>query len=72
MDCPVCYDSLNTNIYFPYECGHKVCLRCNEQMEDRRCPICRADIPILITRNEYLFLCGFITFIISIFYYIII
>ena len=71
MNCPVCYESLENCIYFPYGCGHKVCLTCNEQMQDRRCPLCRADIPVLITKNEYIFLCGFICFIVSLICYFI-
>jgi hypothetical protein len=26
---------------------------CNDELEKRQCPLCRADIPIRITRLEY-------------------
>jgi hypothetical protein len=53
-DCPICFDNLDRKIYFPFACGHKICLTCNEGILDRKCPLCRADIPIMITRKEYL------------------
>jgi hypothetical protein len=53
-DCPVCYDNLINKIHFPFQCGHKVCLECNEGILDRKCPLCRSEIPIMMTRMEYL------------------
>lgn len=52
--CPVCYDSLKTKIYFPLPCHHKICLECNEKIDLRRCPLCRREIPIKLTRKEYI------------------
>lgn len=60
-DCPICYDDLDKKIHFPFKCGHKICLDCNEKLDDRHCPYCRAEIPIKLTKNEYvIFVLGLI------------
>lgn len=51
MECPICYTI--TNIPFKFDCTHAICLSCNENIHDRRCPLCRSDIPIRLTRIEY-------------------
>jgi len=52
-DCPICFDNLDCKIHYPFNCGHRICLVCNDELEKRQCPLCRADIPIRITRLEY-------------------
>jgi len=52
-ECPICYDDLDYKIHFPFNCNHRICLECNDNLENRECPLCRAEIPIRITRLEY-------------------
>jgi len=54
MECPICYEDLKTKIHFPFKCNHRICLDCNEHLENRICPMCRAEIPILIKKHEYI------------------
>jgi len=52
-DCPICFKDLTKCIHFPFDCKHRICLDCNELIDDRRCPVCRADIPIKLTKKEF-------------------
>ena len=61
-DCPICLDTFTNQIYFPFDCKHRICLKCNDSLDDRCCPLCRAPIPIKITRLEYIIsLCTIVT-----------
>lgn len=53
-ECPICYDDLNKKIHFPFSCNHRICLECNDFLDNRHCPICRKEIPLKITRRQYL------------------
>lgn len=52
-ECPICYDNLDKKIHLPFNCNHRICLECNDSLENRECPLCRAEIPIRVTRLEY-------------------
>jgi uncharacterized protein with PIN domain len=52
-ECPICFDSLDMKLHLPFNCNHSVCLECNDSLENRECPLCRAEIPIRVTRLEY-------------------
>ncbi len=52
-ECPICYKDLSKCLHFPFECKHRICLDCNELLENRVCPVCRKDIPIKLKKYEY-------------------
>jgi hypothetical protein len=54
-ECPICdTDLLKNNLYLKFDCGHSICLDCNELLKNRLCPLCRQEIPIRINKRTYL------------------
>jgi hypothetical protein len=49
-DCLICYDNLTYKLHIIFNCNHKICLDCNEKLENRICPVCRAEIPIRLSK----------------------
>lgn len=51
MECPVCYETVNTNIVQKLECNHSLCKICLDRLRTPCCPLCRANITIVCRRN---------------------
>lgn len=45
-DCPVCFEPLGEGETNTLGCGHIFHQTCINRLRDRRCPLCRAPIPI--------------------------
>ena len=42
--CPICLDELNCpNCFTLLPCSHYLCAPCYMRMQDKKCPICRAE-----------------------------
>jgi hypothetical protein len=48
-ECCVCYD-IECNII---ECGHLLCDVCNQKTTNRECPLCKSEIKVVETYNDY-------------------
>jgi hypothetical protein len=48
-ECCVCYD-IECNIM---ECGHLLCSVCNQKFTNRKCPLCKSELKIVETFNDY-------------------
>jgi hypothetical protein len=45
-NCPICMDSMGNSGCVDTPCKHKFCLKCYLKLNDPRCPLCRAGIPL--------------------------
>ena len=47
--CCICYDT-ECNII---ECGHLLCYECHQKCSTRKCPLCKSEINVVETYNDY-------------------
>lgn len=60
FDCPICYETIDTNKRITISCNHSFCLSCtktllktcNQTKTKARCPMCRYDCFLMETPDE--------------------
>ena len=45
MECPVCFDDMETLLQVKGPCAHVVCFECVTKLQAPQCPLCRAFWP---------------------------
>ena len=46
-ECPVCMELPSGAVHLCPK-GHRICKSCDERLEARRCPVCRAALPLFL------------------------
>lgn len=55
MECPICYE--NIDLLYETPCNHKfcyLCLKTSFMCQNKKCPLCRADLPNDLCNNAIL------------------